>query len=204
MIISKIRDRDFETLWTKYENLVNSIGEESISRLIEEQGQRIIECSYSQKTTEPFCGPGGIIEFMLELAKASKNISAALDFDIDLRTLIKVCLLSEIGRIGNLTQDRFVASSSDWHKEKLGQYYDWNEFCERYNVYDMTLWYSNHYNIDLSWEEWLAISLLKNNKEDDQFYQLSKSSLSIVLKTAKEVVIKNEMNRINESRTSPF
>mgnify|MGYP001345528829 CR=1 FL=1 len=198
-------DRNFEQLWNKYTNIIEKLEDENINNLIEDQGQRIIEASYSLKEKEPFCGIGGVVEFMLELASTAKKLDTALGYEVSSISILKCCLLSEIGRIGTFNDDRLVENKSEWHKEKLGLLYDWNEACCRYDVYDMTLWYCQKYNISLTWDEWQAIYLLKGRfTEESKFYNTHKSRLGTLLSLSKEVVIKNEIDKINLNYTVPF
>jgi hypothetical protein len=200
-----IKNREIEVLWSKYEGLLNKLGNEKINELIDQQGQRIISSSYSQRVKEPFCGIGGLVEYSLELAKASSSISKALNYDISKASIIKCALLSILGRVGTLTINRFEDTTSEWHKEKLGQYYDWNENCPKYHVNDMTLYALQHYDIKLTWDEWSAISLLReNSSENNKFYGFSKSRLATVMGLANEAVLKDELDKILETYTIPF
>ena len=156
------KERNVENLWSKYEGLLDKLQDENIRRLLDEQGQRIIMGTYSQRDKEQFCGIGGLVEYALELAKTSSAISKALNYDVNKASIIKCSLLSILGRVGTLVIDRFVDTTSEWHKEKLGQYFDWNENCPKYQINDMTLWFLQHYNIKLSLSEWNAIFLLKD------------------------------------------
>ncbi len=199
------KERDIESLWSKYENLLKKLEDDNINTLLEEQGQRIIEASYSQRIKEPFCGIGGLVEYSLELAKTSSAITKALNYDLNKASLIKCSLLLVLGRIGTFNLDRFILTTSDWHKEKLGQYYDWNEDCPKYQVNDMTLFLLQRYNISLSWEEWQTLSLVKDmSSEDNKFYNLHKSRLTLVLQLAHEAVMKDEKDKIDGVYTVPF
>jgi len=200
-----IKERDIESIWKKYQKMVSLTKDENFVNFIERFDQRIIECSYSQKVKEPFCGPGGLVEYSLELLKNAKNISTAVGYEIPTTKLIKACFISDIGRIGNDTEDRFTICQSDWHKEKLGQYYDWNENCEKYNIQDMSLYHAQSNNIRLSWEEWQAIFLSKDFiSEDNKFYGPYRHRLSVLLNLAKQVTLKNELDNINGVFTIPF
>lgn len=200
-----LKERNIEAIWEKYQKMVSLTRDEDFIKFIERFDQRIIECSYSQKEKEPFCGPGGLVEYSLELLKNAKNISSAIGYDLPTTKLIKVCLLSEIGRIGNELENRFVITTSEWHKEKLGQFYDWNEKCEKYVIQDMSLFHAQRNNISLSWEEWQAIALSKDYTSDEnKFYSSFRHRLSIVLNLAKQVTIKNDFDKINGIFTLPF
>ena len=197
--------REIEVLWQKYEGLLQKINNENIDKMLDTFGERILVSSFSQRTNEPFCGIGGNVEYALELAKVSNNIAKALNYDIDKFSIIKCTLLSILGRVGTLTQNRYVECKSDWHKDKLGQYYDWNERCPKYQVNDMTLYILQTFNISLTWDEWQAISLVKSmSSEDNNFYNLHKSRLSLVMQLAHEAVMKDEKDKIDGVYTTPF
>ena len=199
------KQRDIEKLWSKYEGLLHKLQDEKINELLESQGQRIIMGTYSQREKEQFCGIGGLVEYALELAKTSSNITKALNYDLNKASLVKCSLLSVLGRVGTIYIDRFVDTTSDWHKEKLGQYYDWNESCPKYQVNDMTLFWLQNFKIGLTWDEWNAILLLRDNSSEvNKFYGSHKSRLSTVLCLANEAVLKDELDKIAGTYTIPF
>jgi len=199
------KQRDIETLWSKYEGLLKSLKDENIIKLLDDQGQRILMTSFSQREKEPFCGIGGIVDYSLKLAKNANAFCKALNYDVDKGSIIKCSLLSIVGRIGTSFEDRFTETTSEWHKEKLGQYFDWNENCPKYQINDMTLWFLQHYNIKLSWSEWNAIFLLKDlSSEDNKFYSSHKSRLSLILNLSHSATLKDEFDEINGSYTIPF
>ena len=200
-----LKDRDIESLWQKYENLAKMTKDEGLINLINDQGQRILECSYSQRESEAFCGIGGLVEYSLEMLKICKNLNETLKYDISPHSMIKVCLLTDVGRIGNLHHDRLIVCESEWHKEKLGQYFDWNESCPKFNVQDMSLWFSQFYNVRLSWEEWQSILLSKDStSEEVKFYSSHRERLPILINLSKQVVLKNEFDKLKGCYTIPF
>ena len=158
------------------------------------------------KTSNPAsCGIGGNVEYALELAKKASALNKALNYDLNKASIIKCSLLSILGRVGTLTQNRYIDTTSEWHKEKLGQYYDWNEDCPKYQINDMTLFILQNYNVHLNWDEWNAISLIKDmTSEDNKFYNMHKSRLALILQLAHETVMKDEKDKIDEVYTVPF
>ena len=203
--MSNLIERDIESLWNKYENLLKMLSDDGINKLLEEQGQRIIECTYNQKISEPYCGVGGLVAYSLDLAKNAKVLSQTLKYNITSHSIIKCSLLSEVGRIGLQNIDRLLVSDSEWHKEKLGQYFEWNNHCPKYNVYHMSLWYIQNYNIYLSWDEWQTIMLMTSlGSEDSKFYGNHKSNLSLLLSISKEISLKKEKDVIDGVDVIPF
>ena len=199
------KQRDVEVLWSKYEGLLNKLQDENINNLLEKQGQRIIMGTYSQREKEQFCGIGGLVEYALELAKTSSSITKALNYDLSKASIIKCSLLTVLGRVGTPDIDRFVDTTSDWHKDKLGQYFDWNEDCPKYQVNDMTLYWLQRFNVTLSWDEWNALLLIRDNSSEvSKFYGAHKSRLATVLSLANEAVLKDELDKISGVYTVPF
>tara|TARA_X000000368_G_C22931202_1_gene667707 strand:- start:359 stop:964 length:606 start_codon:yes stop_codon:yes gene_type:complete len=199
------KERDVETLWEKYSNLLKRLESQNVDNLIESMDQRILMSSFSQREKEPFCGIGGNVEYALELAKKASALNKALNYDLNKASIIKCSLLSILGRVGTLTRNRYIDTTSEWHKEKLGQYFDWNEDCPKYQINDMTLFILQNYNVHLSWDEWNAISLIKDmTSEDNKFYNMHKSRLALVLQLAHETVMKDEKDKIDGEYTVPF
>lgn len=199
------KQRDVETLWNKYSNLLEKLEDENVNNLVTQWDQRILTSSFSQREKEPFCGIGGLVEYALELAKTSNNISKALNYNVNSKSILKCSLLSVIGRVGNLTQNRFVDCTSSWHQEKLGQYYEWNEECEKYQISDMTLYILQRFNVYLTWQEWQAISLINDmSSESNKFYNSNKSQLALAMQMAHEAVLKEEKDKIAGLHSVPF
>ncbi len=199
------KERDVETLWEKYSNLLKRLENQNVDNLIDSMDQRILMSSFSQREKEPFCGIGGNVEYALELAKKASALNKALNYDLNKASIIKCSLLSILGRVGTLTRNRYIDTTSEWHKEKLGQYFDWNEDCPKYQINDMTLFILQNYNVHLSWDEWNAISLIKDmTSEDNKFYNIHKSRLALVLQLAHETVMKDEKDKIDGEYTVPF
>ena len=199
------KERDVETLWQKYSNLLKRLENKNLHKLIDAQDQRILMSSFSQREKEPFCGIGGNVEYALELAKKASALNKALSYDLNKASIIKCALLSILGRVGTLTRNRYIDTTSEWHNEKLGQYYDWNEVCPKYQINAMTLFILQSYNIQLNWDEWNAISLIKDmTSEDNKFYNMHKSRLALVLQLAHETVMKDEKDKIDGIYTVPF
>ena len=199
------KERDVETLWEKYSNLLKRLENQNVDNLIDSMDQRILMSSFSQREKEPFCGIGGNVEYALELAKKASALNKALNYDLNKASIIKCSLLSILGRVGTLTRNRYIDTTSEWHKEKLGQYYDWNEDCPKYQINDMTLFILQNYNVHLSWDEWNAISLIKDmTSEDNKFYNMHKPRLALVLQLAHKTVMKDEKDKIDGEYTVPF
>jgi hypothetical protein len=197
--------RDIEKLWSLYSSIIEKIDDNKINEMIEDLGQSFVEHSYSLRTSEPFCGIGGILEYSLELAKTAKKLNESLSLGLDNKSLMRIALISEFGRIGKSSSIlRFEENNSEWHKNNLGQYYNWNKTCPKYKTNEMTLYHLSCYNVDLSWEELNTIMLLGDYKELKEFYREDVAEFTQCLLSAQEWVLNSERKRIKAAEVLPF
>ena len=113
--------------------------------------------------------PGALVEFALSTAKKIKHITNLTPEQVE--SLIKVSLLHEIGKVGSDENEQFVYQDSTWHQEKLGQYYKYNEACEKMTFVHRTLYFIAKYSLVLSPDEWIAILTSGGfHLEENRFY----------------------------------
>ena len=182
-----------EKNWKTYESLCSRLENENLSNMLTALGERLIMCPASPKEDQHGCYPGGLIEHALKVTDAMRRINTALDFKIPTASIIKVGLLHEIGKVGDSENDYFLEQTSDWHREKLGQLYTYNENLEKMAVSHRTLFLIQSFGVELSRDEWEAISTSQGfHLEENRFYAHSKNYLTKVLQAAKTLTITND------------
>ena len=136
--------------------------------------------------------PGGLLSFSLEVALTGKSMA---DFyDVNPKSIVKVALLHELGRMGHLFEEQkslYLSQESTWHQEKLGQFYKYNEDCPRMNIGHRTLWMLNELGIKLDYEEWVSIAVSQGlHLQENSFYGGSKlPKLALLLQSARNIVL---------------
>ena len=185
-------ERNIEELWEKYSSLLGRISDHNINTMLNEQQQRIVECTFHTKKGDKYVGPGGFIEYSLDLARTVRELNAALNLNCSAKSIFLTSLLCDIGVVGDLNNDTYKLQESDWHREKLGQLYIWNEDCPKMTIPHKTLYLLQHYRVFLERDEWLSI-LLSNSKnvEENNFYGSEKKGLVYLIKVAKEHILNN-------------
>lgn len=185
-------ERNIEEIWETYKSLLGRISDHNINLMLSEMEQRIVECTYNTNKDEKYVGPGGFIEFSLDLAKTMRDLNKALDLNCSIKSIFISSLLCDIGLIGDLENSTYELQDSDWHREKLGQLYKWNENCPKATVSHKTLFLLQHYKIALEKDEWMSILLSNStNVEENKFYYSEKKGLVYLLKVAKEHILNN-------------
>ena len=128
--------KNSEQLISQYEKYVavlkKVLDSNTVDVLVESLGERLLMCPRGL-TEETGGTPGGLVEFSLEVASAVKKMSGSGE---NLKSLIKVALLHELGMVGDLDEgtDLYLIQDSDWHRDKLGQVYKYNDKCEKMNI----------------------------------------------------------------------
>lgn len=165
--------KDSTQLLTQFEKygdvLKKVIGPEPAKDLCETLGERLLMCP--RGLTEADGGsPGELLSFSLEVASVAKSLSSTFS---NTKSLVKVALVHELGKVGGLSadEDLYLIQESEWHREKLGQVYKYNDKCPKMNIAHRTLWLLSHFGIELSREEWVAVNVSQGmHLPENQFY----------------------------------
>lgn len=179
-----------EKKWKTFESLLSRLSDDNITRLVEELGQRIVTCPASQRRDQYCAHTGGLIEHSLNVASLLRKANEMYNHNLDTNSIIKVSLLHDIGKIGDLKNELFIEQDSDWHREKLKQEYKYNDKIPKMSVSHRTLFLLQHFGVELTNDEWLAIQLAQGSHfEENRFYVGHEPTLAIALQQAKAMAI---------------
>jgi hypothetical protein len=138
--------------------------------VIDENAERIMVAPASTRREYTCCHPGGLVEHSLRVLQNGAKLRQAYSLTevISIPSLILVSLFHDIGKMGTQTKDYYVHNESDWHREKLGVYYNIQERFQHMPVSQMSLMLLNNAGVQLEMDEWYAISSIgaKNIQED--------------------------------------
>ena len=137
--MTEIEVEKIESNWKKYEKILGRLSNDGINNLLEAMGERIIMCPLSRSTSEPGSYPGGLIEHSLGVASTMRKLNDSLKMGLPIESILKVSLLHDIGRVGDEESDLFIPQDSDWHREKLGQNYKYNDNLSKMSVTHLSL-----------------------------------------------------------------
>lgn len=175
-----------ESNWSTFESLCTRFGDPGLQRLLEELGQRLAACPSSPRTDQFGCHPGGLIDVTLRVTSCMRKLNEVQDQKVPVASVLKVGLLHDLGKVGDVESDHFLEQDSDWHRDKLGQLYKYNESMPKMGYSHRTLWLLQHYSVSLTRDEWEAIYVSGGlHLEENRFYSGTKSSLTRLLSAAK-------------------
>jgi len=136
--------------------------------------------------------PGGLVSFTCNVAKFAKTFKDV----VDQRKLVRVSLIHELGRLGGPDEhsNLFVTEDSDWHREKLGRDYKYNEFCTKMSSAHRTLFYVARYGFQVDEEEWIALTTSAGFQYDEnRFYANEVLPLATALQACRTFALKEMM-----------
>ena len=184
---------DYEKIksnWETYEKLCKKAVKHGIGDLLDALGERLVMCPSAPRVDQGGAYAGGLVEHSIAVTACMRTINQAHDLNISTNSILKVGLLHDIGKVGGLELDLFVEQDSDWHREKLGQMYKYNEDLSKMSTSHRTLFLLQHFGVALSGEEWLAIQLAQGSHfEENRFYVGSEPTLALILQQAKQMTL---------------
>ena len=190
---TEINVEDLQKKWEKFDGLCRRLSDHGLNQLLDDMGQRLVVCPASTKLDQYGASPGGMIDHVLSVTTAMRKLNSAMEWQLPIASIIKVGLLHDLGKVGDLENDYFVEQTSDWHRDKLGQMYKFNEDLNKMAVSHRTLWLLQNYGVQLSNDEWLAIQLAQGSHfEENRFYVGHEPTLALALQTAKRLVINDK------------
>lgn len=135
---------------------------------------------------------GGLIDHLLNVTKYAVNINNSLPEDekVDQKSLIRVCLLHQIGKA-----KLYKPCESEWHRTNQGKMYEFNNDLVSMRVCERSLYYVLTHGIKLTEEEYSAIIMF--DKNDDKMAEYHNSTIGDILKSASIFAIKNEKKKYN-------
>ena len=186
----KINMKEIEKNWQTYEKLCDRLSDQHITDMLQVIGERIVMCPGSQRLDQYNAHPGGLIRHALDVASTMRSMNESQCLSLETASILKVSLLHDLGKIGDLKNPLFVDQDSDWHREKLGQMYKYNEDLQKMSISHRTLFLLQLFNISLSSDEWLAIQLAQGSHfEENRFYVGAEPTLALCLQQAKNMSI---------------
>lgn len=175
----KAIEQNFE----KYKNMCAAVGgrSEQLLGMLDVLGDRLAVCPASSKLGFHNAFPGGLVEHSLRVLAYAKKLSDTMNLKLDRGSLIICCLMHDLGKVGELEEERYVPQDSDWHY-KRGNVYRINESLVFQSVADATTFLLQHFDVKLTDDEYVAIRTADGMYEEaNRPYGMRQSDLAVVV-----------------------
>lgn len=173
MIVQIVKKEQAEQIIIKnfelFKGQVAKLNNPSLTKFVNDEAQRIMLAPASTKTDFTCCHPGGLVEHSLRVLQNMAKLRNAYNLQdtVDVNSVIVTALFHDIGKIGTDTKDYYVENDSQWHKDKLGIYYNVADRFQHVPPSQISLWWMSKLNVELDIDTWYAISSIGNHRKED-------------------------------------
>tara|TARA_Y100001970_G_scaffold294227_1_gene448816 strand:+ start:1665 stop:2198 length:534 start_codon:yes stop_codon:yes gene_type:complete len=158
---------EFENIkqnFEQYTEIIERFEDDNLKDLLEGIGERLAIAPANPQKDEYGCEDGGLLVSILNTLTMMRKLNAATGKQCEPKSLFKVALLHDIGRVGTLSEDLCLPQDSDWHYEKLGMHYKKNQSLYEFNSIQFTFQLLTAFGVKLTEEEYNAIQSVYLNK----------------------------------------
>ena len=157
-----------------------------LSKMIAFLGDRYALCPASANVEYYSAFPGGLIYHTLHLLQWVGRFANLMAPNVyQKNTLLKISILSEIGKVGDLNDDYFIPTTTKWQKDK-GFMYEINPKVSYMRMNQRCLYLAKEFNIPLSSEEYVSILLSDKLNDDNESYRYKEPDLALILQNANQ------------------
>jgi len=160
------------------------------SKLVEVLGENFIKAPASTQKNYNNAFEGGLVDHLLRVGKYSVMINNSLPDDekVDQNSLLKICLLHQIGKC-----NMFKPNTSDWHVKNLGKAYEFNTEETSMRVSERSVKIILSCGIELTEDEYVGILNMDSDTESSKHHN---SMVGDVVKMGSILAIKNEKKNV--------
>jgi len=161
MTLKSLSAEQISENWDKFCAWLDKTGEraDACKALAMHFGERLAMCPASSKLKYHNAFAGGLIDHSLRVLKNAVLLKKTFNWDVSNESLIICSLFHDIGKVGDLEKDYYVEQTSDWHRDKNGEIFTFNENISYMETPDRSVWLLQQFGVKLSRDEWLAIKL---------------------------------------------
>ena len=96
--------------------------------------------------------------------------------------VILAAMFHDLGKLGDLDNPYYTHQTDDWRRNKLNEWYTYNNEIENMSVTDIALWLLQHFNIKVSTEVWKSIKMSDGmfDSGNEGYYRTSSDSRNIL------------------------
>lgn len=156
---------DIEQNWQKFYGLCDKLGDRSpaVLRMLDELDERLCLCPASAKTDYHGAFPGGLVDHSLRVLNNVVALNKTYDWRLSKESMILSSLFHDIGKVGlpgkSAENDFYIDQTDSWRRDKLGEVYRYNDDLMFLTTADRSVFIMQHYGIQLTADEFLAIKL---------------------------------------------
>ena len=196
-------DKKLLQVFTGFNDLVKSIEDpdlqKSLRTLMDDLGERFFTAPASGRLEYHNCMPGGLVEHSLRVYSIFRNLSSSYGKDFSEDDMKVAALFHDFGKVGSLTKPYFVLKNSEWHKDKMGLYYEHNPELSFMPHAQRSLQTLAHYEVPL--EDHTSLGILIHDGQyvqENKPYAMNEGKFALLLSMADRLACEIEKEKWQE------
>jgi len=182
---------EIEQNWKKFRGLCDKCPTrgQALSEMLDDLDERLCLAPASAKVDYHGAFPGGLVDHSLRVLNNLVVLNNGYGWKLNKEAMIIAALFHDIGKVGmpgkGSENDFYIPQTDAWRAEKLGEEYKYNDELPYFSTPDRSLFLMQHYGIQLTVDEFLAIKLNDGFKpEENKKYCLKIRPLVYGVQTA--------------------
>jgi hypothetical protein len=153
---------------------------------LDSNAERIMLAPASTKREYTCCHPGGLVEHSLRVLQNIAKLRQVYNLtdSVSVPSAILAALYHDIGKVGTENKDYYIDNNSDWHRDKLGIYYNVADRFQHVPVSQLSLYTLSKNNVEIDIDEWYAISAIGYKVQKEELPTQGEPWLSVILNQA--------------------
>jgi hypothetical protein len=193
--MTQLSPEEIASNFDKYRSFMEKLGDRSehALALVDHLGERLALCPASSRKDFHAAFPGGLVDHSLRVLSNALKLCKTFGWDLSKDSLIIGCLLHDLGKVGDETQDYYLPQTDEWRVNKLGETYTHNRVMQYMTVPDRGVWLCQHFGLRLTKEEFLAIKLNDGQYDETNApYKMKEPTLAVVVHMADLLATREE------------
>jgi hypothetical protein len=176
--------KNFELFKAQVSKLSSKGG--TILNYVDNNAERIMLAPASTKRDYTCCHPGGLVEHSLRVLQNAAKLRQVYNLtdSIATQSVILCSLFHDIGKIGTQSKEYYVDNTSDWHRDKLGVYYNIADRFQHVPVSQLSLFTLSQNKVEIDIDEWYAMSVVGNKATREDLPTQGEPWISVILSQA--------------------
>lgn len=196
-MVQELTAEEISKNFDRFRALCEKLGDrsESVVAMVDALGERLALCPASAKKDFHNAFPGGLVDHSLRVLGNAIKMSKGFGWSLPKNSLIISCLFHDIGKIGSPDADFYIPQTDQYWIDKKGEMYTYNNDLPYMATPDRSVFLMQHFGIQLSHDEALAIKLNDGFVvNDNKPYCLKISNLVYTVMTADYAATMEEKN----------
>ena len=176
--------KNFELFKTQAAKLGSKGG--SILSYVDNNAERIMLAPASTKRDYTCCHPGGLVEHSLRVLQNAAKLRQVYNLtdSVSTSSVILCSLFHDIGKVGTESKEYYVDNASEWHRDKLGVYYNVADRFQHVPVSQLSLFTLSQNKVEIDIDEWYAVSMIGSKGQREELPSQGEPWISVILSQA--------------------